>query len=478
VRYRFCGRFLLLAFLVAGFLWLRAPASGKSTRGDAAPPQTEVKYFGTASCASMACHHFNGPEGSERSEYSTWANGDKHSRAYTVLYDERSERIIKNLRGPKAPPATEDKLCLKCHATNDGNLHDAAEQFVRADGVGCEACHGPAQKYLTEHYLAGFKEKASEEKERVYGLKNTKSLVKRAELCITCHVGDSTKEVNHDLIAAGHPRLNFELAGYHGIYHKHWSHDSEVKRHPDFEARLWLIGQLVSAKAAVDLLAVRADSAEKPLDAGGRPWPEFAEYACYACHKDIKVDSPAQKSDYYKNRHPGSFPYGTWYLSSLPQLTGDPGYVPGRLLTDLKKLQGSMERPGPSAKDVAAQAKDASGLLSDALGRLERGRALDAARLTTLLKRSLDDGQKRANELSWDEAAQLYLSIAALTQGLNEMGAPTLTPGKGREQLLQVKNRLRNAFPKTGYDSPKDYDPLAKPSLADQLKLLRLQLGN
>jgi hypothetical protein len=61
---------------------------------------------------------------------------------------------------------------------------------------------------------------------------------------------------------------------------------------------------------------------------------------------------------------------------------------------------------------------------------------------------------------------------------MTELGEPTFTPGKGREDLLAVKNRLRSAFPKKGYDSPKLYNPLAKPSLADQLKSLRLQLGN
>src|SRR5207247_703944 len=188
-----------------------------------------------------------------------------------------------------------DRLCLKCHATNDGNLASTGERFALADGVGCEACHGPSQKYLTVHYLSGFKEQSPEEKETRYGLKNTKNLVKRAELCVTCHVGNETKEVNHDLIAAGHPRLNFELAGYHGIYHKHWSDLDEKSRNKDYYARLWLIGQLVSSKSALDLLAVRAETANEGNPEKRRPWPEFSEYACYACHKDLKVTELDEK---------------------------------------------------------------------------------------------------------------------------------------------------------------------------------------
>ena len=36
--------------------------------------------------------------------------------------------------------------------------------FSLADGVSCESCHGPAERWLTVHYQAGFKEKSVEEK--------------------------------------------------------------------------------------------------------------------------------------------------------------------------------------------------------------------------------------------------------------------------------------------------------------------------
>src|SRR5207237_9330316 len=118
IRYR--DRLLLLAAVaaIACVLWPRSSAVGQPS-GVEAVRATEVKFHGAGSCGSMACHHFNGPEGEYRSEYSTWANGDKHSKAFTVLYNDRSNRIMKNLRGNNTPcSATEDRLCLKCHATN------------------------------------------------------------------------------------------------------------------------------------------------------------------------------------------------------------------------------------------------------------------------------------------------------------------------------------------------------------------------
>src|SRR6266446_973799 len=52
---------------------------------------------GVATCASMACHHGNGPRGEKGSEYSTWATHDPHARAYSVLFDKRSQGIAKAL---------------------------------------------------------------------------------------------------------------------------------------------------------------------------------------------------------------------------------------------------------------------------------------------------------------------------------------------------------------------------------------------
>jgi hypothetical protein len=302
-------------------------------------------------------------------------------------------------------------------------------------------------------------------------------------MCIECHVGtDETKggyktlakEVNHDLIAAGHPRLNFEFAAYHRFYHKHWTDKVLKEKHPDFTARLWLVGQLVTSKAAIDLLTVRAKTSDS--EKSPRPWPELAEYACYACHKDLQVDSPTQKSDYYKTRHPGSFPFGTWYLTALPQLTGDPGFAAPRLRTEGDNIRKLMERPGPSARQVADEAAKASATLDDALKKLE-GTTLTRDRIRALLLKYVDEGAAKATQLTWDEAAQLYLAVAALSEGLTEMGMPTLSTGTGRQHLLAIKDRLQKSF-QEGYDSPKGYDPLKPPSLADQFKDLRKQLGN
>jgi len=155
-----------------------------------------------------------------------------------------------------------------------------------------------------------------------------------------------------------------------------------------------------------------------------------------------------------------------------------------------------MQKPGPDAKAVAVQARAASATLAAMIKEVESGKPLDTARVRGLLASYVADGLKpapgkvligekerpkvRIDEMDWDEAAQLYLSMAALSQALEDFGAKQ--PPLIRGDMLDIKDRLKQAFPK-GYDSPEAYDPLEKPSrkipsLADRLNSIRSQLGN
>ena len=79
--------------------------------------------------------------------------------------------------------------------------------------IGCETCHGGARRWLSEHYQhdVGRDELAS------LGMIDTKNLLVRARVCAACHVGSAENDMNHDMIAAGHPPLHFELASYEAL---------------------------------------------------------------------------------------------------------------------------------------------------------------------------------------------------------------------------------------------------------------------
>ncbi len=214
-------------------------------------------YCGSISCAAASCHG-GGRPGRVGSEYTTWIEKDPHSRAYSVLFNDVSRNIARNLqfvaKSDKIIPAHQNALCLKCHA-----LDIDAVPLVPADavsfksetgpghaglvlsGVGCENCHGGAGDWLTTHYQPSFLALTTKESGAA-GLYPTKDLSFRVAVCARCHVGGSDREVNHDLIAAGHPRLAFEYTSFqrHPNYQPHWKERAFGK---DFEARAWVIGQ-------------------------------------------------------------------------------------------------------------------------------------------------------------------------------------------------------------------------------------------
>ncbi len=468
---------LLAAAAAACLAWTRSPAAGTP----APPPESarpaagdhgwnpsadrDAVWVGVAGCSSSSCHHENGPKGSARSEYDTWAGYDKHARAYQVLFNERSGRIARNLYGEGGKPATEQPLCLKCHASHDGvTASGVGDRFQLADGVGCESCHGAAEKWLTVHYRAGFKELSPEDKAAL-GLRPTKDLVHRARLCTSCHVGGPDKEVNHDLIAAGHPRLAFELGAYHGIYNKHWDVHNDAARYPDFQARLWAVGQLASAKASLELLQARAAGAEK----GARPWPEFAEYDCFACHKVLQVDSPRQTAG-YGGRRPGALPWGDWYLSPANPLTGEVGMRQAEDDDPLRALRQLMQSPTPDAPGVSRSSGEVVRRIDGVLSGLRADRPMAAGRMRGLFDRYAVAGGERAKAMSWDEATQLYLAMAALENGLSDLGSGS---PEVRDRLAEVAGTLRAAFP-AGSDSPSRFQPAA---VGAELRSVRGRLG-
>jgi hypothetical protein len=139
--------------------------------------------------------------------------------------------------------------------------------------VQCESCHGPAGNWLHEHDRVGFSRDSS------FVFIDTKDLAQRAATCMPCHVGPShsnsrSQVVDHDLIAAGHPRLAFEFYSYFESLPAHWDRSADKTRHSgDFHFRSWLAGQTQQAGQR-ELL-----SREPPLD--------FACLNCFACHHQL-----------------------------------------------------------------------------------------------------------------------------------------------------------------------------------------------
>lgn len=391
---------------------------------------------------------------------------------------------------PSEAPSRPDqeRLCLSCHVQPDPQLRgehfavleakesqpvedldDPAAVFKKftvgisaSDGVSCEVCHGAAKDWIGNHYSHEWAQMTAQEKSAM-GFINTKNLVERARLCVGCHVGKEGMDVNHDLIAAGHPRLRFEMGAYLANYtNRHWSRDAEKRRYPELEEKSWLIGQLVSAKAAIDLMAVRAEAGTKE-----RPWPELAEFNCASCHHRLGPNF----GKFGKGNIPGQLPvWGTWYHTTpgtLVPLVFGPAESSG-LSKDLTDFAQMVRNPATRPRELASRARGFSSKWEDLIQFCER-MPYDRNR-----SRGILEGLTRtdAGELDWESATQRYLGMLSLLQTMKEKTPPQEWEPieKGIKGLGKI---LESAFPSGQEklaDSPDLFDGKA---VRDQLEQLR-----
>jgi len=461
MRSKQCMRCLLLVAVPVG-LWLTGPQAQTRTQTGGQPPdaQSAPALAGTASCSARGCHGAIVPKKGERieqNENTIWLTQDKHARAYEVLLGQRSEEIIAKLH--RTPPAEKDKQCLACHIT-PAAAGDSSAMQERLSGVGCEACHGYASHWLDEHTTDGWQKKPEDEK-RKKGMVPPGDLKGFAQQCAGCHIGAPAddkvpvRDMNHDLIAAGHPRLNFEFGVYLANLPQHWS-DKIVKERPvDFEATVWEVGQLASAHAALKLLEDRAAHANQV----GRPWPELSEYDCYACHHDLTQPSWRQNRPADTAHRLGALRWGDWYLSMPRLLAARTPVVADTLLPSLNDLSRHMQQPYPRPESVHDGAKETAKKFKAWLDRSDGG--YDTRARSTMWKQLLAEGGRVS---SWDSAEQLYLALVALNQ---------VSPDPDAARILDEMAR-QLAFPQNAksYSSPNGSGSDPFKSFEQRLKML------
>jgi len=441
------------------------PPAAKTLTSTSVSP---FRYIGVSSCSASNCHGgARRAAGPQFASYLTWWQKDAaHKGAYATLTNDKSSEIIKNLhrhRDGQPLPAHKDASCLACHAVNavgggglealaadhtrrDSNALAAdASRFHVGDGVQCEACHGPAEKWVALHTTAAWRDPqqwTAERKLKETGFRETKGLYHRARMCAECHVGGVDRDMNHDMIAAGHPRLDFEFATFHARLPSHWDvrKDQRATTHlaedadpvdldAQFEARAWMLGQIAAADAALELLTHRARD-------DGAVWPEFSEYGCFACHHDLKYKGwrTERKSD-------GRYPWGTWYFSMLPVIAETPnlsGLAEALPLKD--QLTRTMGKTYPNRGDTRAQARRLRAVLRQTA--LEFEQRIDGPQELDQLWSLASSQTVRVDKHDWEYAAQLYLSLVALHYGSPELKTNPDTQAEFYKTLSEIRRTL------------------------------------
>ena len=307
---KFIGTTAAVAWLAATLMSVvTADAPSQSTTSPvSAVVSADVPVVGLSGCAARGCHGGPtvGPDGNlltptDHNACSYWQRYDRHADAYRVLFDDRSTRMVELLAaGGEVVPAHEQQRCLACHTMPVLAAAEPTPEVLRlrAEGVSCDACHttpGRSTNEWIDPHKKGWTPAAGVDWYAKHGLNYLGTSADRARNCAGCHVGAAAspetniplREVNHDLIAAGHPRLNFEYATYLALMPPHWSGPSYDRTGtplptppPGRDVLEWYVGQLETAAAGLDFLA---DQATRP----NAVWPEFSAFDCYACHFEI-----------------------------------------------------------------------------------------------------------------------------------------------------------------------------------------------
>lgn len=262
--------------VLAAFLVLMRPVDAQATAQSGSAGGT---YLGVASCGGTTCHGRSEGDGAvvRQDEIMLWQDPSSaagaHSRAYAVLRDPRSRAIAQRLG---IGEATSAPMCLGCHATPPG---PRGARFQIADGVGCESCHGPSSNWLSSHYAVGGTH-ANNVSRGLIPLENPRV---RAAICLDCHFGsaDEGQFVTHRIMAAGHPRISFELDLFTTLQQHHQEdRDYRNRKGASDSVQMWAIGQAMALDRSLGLFATSRRGTEGMF-------PEFYFFDCHSCHRPI-----------------------------------------------------------------------------------------------------------------------------------------------------------------------------------------------
>ena len=438
----------------------------------------EPAYLGATRC--IDCHTQPSPlrvedgvtDWVKLTEAHTWLEIDKHSLAFKVLESDDSTAIGKRL----GIDVTHDRRCLSCHA---GWSAGPTLPPRRDLGVSCEACHGPSSLYDLPHTDPGWRSKTPNEE--ATGMVDVREPRRRAELCLSCHVGNVAEEkvLTHDMYAAGHPPLpGFEVATFAQAMPPHWRRLSEKgdvirqdavirravhERAGDVpEVKSVVIGGVVGLRESVRLFRDRQAKAD---EVGG--WPDFAQYDCSACHHEL--ERPSWRQQRQQPGRPGQLFPPVW-----PTMLAELGlrHFERRDAASAKRLRHDFEQGlaallAATRGEMRGASESLGDKLDELLGELDDV-AYDDAAAAALLRDICELGQRR--DLDFDSARQLgwafqtiYLAaygkpeehqpIAHFSE-LNEMLSLHL-PSTRKEQILTPARQ------KSMFDAIADYQPSA-----------------
>lgn len=399
------------------------------------------KHLGAATCATSQCHGKSSPQTGRNvqlNEYTIWIEGDRHSIAYQTLETKESARMAANLGLESAKTAD---ICLDCH-TDNAPQASRGPKFKIRDGVGCEACHGGADRWIKTHTDPD----ATHAANLAAGMIATETPEVRAELCLSCHLGTKDKFATHKIMGAGHPRLSFELDLFSSNQPAHYQVDADYVQRKGSIPRfnLWLIGQFISAE---ETLKVAIDR----LHDGVGIFPDFAFYDCHSCHHSM--DQKRWTRHRADNLAPGSLRLMLPNMAVIEATAATLGNK--ELRKTIRTLRIKTMRAAQGSKsgfnDTAGQ------LLSELTRTRESFPATFSDKQVSAVRRALLQTAGADRTSDFGEAEQIYYSLETLCLALDQLdscgsaldqmfesiaNANTYSPGKFARLAKKLASRF------------------------------------
>ena len=401
-------------------------------------------FEGVASCAGSTCHGRAEGNGAvvRQDEIATWQERSSpsgaHSRAYAVLAGRRGQQIARSLG---LGNATQAPACLGCHATFVP-ASQRGDRFQISDGVGCESCHGPSGEWLAAHYARPATHASNVSK----GLTPLENPQARANVCLDCHYGSDKpgQFVTHSMMAAGHPRVSFELDLFSSLqqHHNIDADYAERKGRPD-AVRFWAVGQAEAVRRATSLFA-------QPKFGTEGVFPQFYFYDCHSCHRTI-TDAQQRKLTFETNPgRPipfGNPPFNDENIIMLSAVAG--ALVPAQaegFRAASRDFHSAMGKGGDSARAAAQTLSRRAASLSSALNQRAYGNA-DAFQVIDIISNKATS----ARFTDYAGSVQAVMAIDTLLNSLVRQGRVSVGAAAG------IRANINRAY--AAVDEPNGYRP-------------------
>ncbi len=357
----------LLALLVAALVFRPAPAVAT------AQGMSSGSHVGVASCSGSTCHGRSEATGKivRQDELLIWQDESSpsgaHSRAWRVLSNPRSKAIAQRLG---IGEATSAPMCLGCHAT-PAPAGSRGGRFQLSDGVGCEGCHGAAAGWLSSHYAVGASH-ASNVARGMVPLENPRA---RASQCLDCHFGsaDQGQFVNHRIMAAGHPRISFELDLFSTLQqHHNEDGDYAQRKGRTNNVQMWAIGQAMALERSLSLFSNPARGTEGVF-------PEFYFFDCHTCHRRISDNPNFEPTAVDNPMRPIPEGMPAYNDENMIMLAAAARAVSPEMASrfdrDSRAFHQSLSKDRPSAVAAAGRLRETARALADSFSRSPLGRS-------------------------------------------------------------------------------------------------------